>query len=198
MNDKRFCQASENNKGPILEQLKKHFSRCHTVLEIGSGTGQHAAYFSQHLPHLQWHTSDMPDNHPGITAWLEEAGVSNGIPPVAFTIGQDDWPLATADAVFTANTAHIMQADVTQLMMEMVSEHLPSHGVFCQYGPFTVNGEYTSDGNRSFDRHLIMEGCGGMRDIQELVQWAGSLTLVHRVAMPANNFLLVWRKDTSS
>lgn len=192
--EKRFCQASENNKVPILGELKKHFSQRQKVLEIGTGTGQHAVYFAQHLDHLLWQTSDVPINHDSALAWMQEAGLQNVLPPLPFTVGQDPWPSPDADAVFTANTAHIMQPFETKLMMELVADHLPSGGVFCQYGPFNLNGQYTSEGNLAFDHHLLNEGCGGIRDVCELQEWAAPLSLIERVQMPANNFLLVWRK----
>lgn len=193
--DKRFSQACENNKVPILNQLKKHFGEASHVLEIGSGTGQHAVFFAPGLPHLIWYTSDMPVNHGSINAWLADDAADNLRPPISFTIGVDSWPAVEVNAVFSANTAHIMQPQETRLMMELVGQALPDCGVFCQYGPFNIDGKYTSQGNADFDRHLASEGCGGIRDIQELQDWAVDLTLEERIAMPANNFLLVWRKN---
>ncbi len=192
--EKRFSQSCENNKVPILRELETHFVGSSQVLEIGSGTGQHAAFFATNLPHVTWHTSDMPVNHGSIKAWLAECSASNLHAPIQFTIGVDDWPELNIDAVFSANTAHIMQPEETRLMMELIGRQLPDSGVFCQYGPFNVEGQYTSQGNANFDRHLAAEGCGGIRDIQELQNWAPELKLIERIPMPANNFLLVWHK----
>jgi cyclopropane fatty-acyl-phospholipid synthase-like methyltransferase len=194
----RFSQACENNKAVILAELIQHFSGCKHVLELGSGTGQHAVYFAPALPHLTWQTSDLTVNHNSIVAWLEAEAVANLNnylrPPIEFMIGQDDWPDSAIDAVFSANTAHIMQPSETQQMMEMIANNLPSKGVFCQYGPFKIDGQYTSDSNHHFDLHLAREGCGGIPDISELESWAKGLSLVKRIPMPANNFMLVWHQ----
>lgn len=194
MGYKAFSQSCENNKEPILNVLKRVLDKATSVLEIGTGTGQHAVYFAPALSHLKWNTSDRPENHENIHAWIEEQNASNLQPPMAFTIGVNDWPINTVDAVFTANTTHIMQIEEAKLMMELVAENLPEGGLFCQYGPFNIDGQYTSESNQRFGEHLEAEGCGGIRDIAELVGWAKGLTLTEKVIMPANNFLLIWRK----
>ncbi|TAA48300.1 DUF938 domain-containing protein [Corallincola spongiicola] len=191
---KRFSQSCENNKQPILDQLKPRLVNQRHLLEIGSGTGQHAQFFAKHLPHLCWQTSDRPDNHPSIDAWIAELNLTNLRSPLSFTIGEDNWPNQPIDTVFTANTAHIMQSEEVQIMMALVAEHLPLQGLFLQYGPFNIDGTYTSDSNHEFDQFLQQEGCGGIRDIAELERWAKGLMLVEQIAMPANNLLLVWRK----
>ncbi len=192
--NKPFSQACENNKTPILNVLENTFSACSHVLEIGTGTGQHAVFFAANLPHLKWQTSDQPEYHAGINQWLKEYPLTNLLPPVSFTVGQDDWPAQTVDAVFTANTAHIMQRHQAKLMMQMVAKYLPEGGVFCQYGPFTHNGEFNSQSNQDFHQHLIANGYGGYRDINELTKWADTLTLKSIKNMPANNLLLIWQK----
>lgn len=197
MFEKPFSQSCENNKKPILDELSRVLADRKVLLEIGSGTGQHAAYFAPRLAHLQWHTSDMPDKHSGIKAWLKEAEASNLHQPKSFTIGaaeQGFWPLANVDAVFTANTTHIMQPSEAQLMMQLVADNLAKGGVFCQYGPYNFQGQYTSDSNQAFDQHLNEQGCGGIRDIDELSLWAKPLVLIEVLPMPANNFLLIWQK----
>lgn len=194
MLDKPFSQACENNKQPILDVLNRILADRKSLLEIGSGTGQHAAYFAPRLRHLEWHTSDMPDKHLGIKSWLKEVAVNNLHQPVAFTIGTNDWPLANVDAVYTANTTHIMQPSEAQLMMQLVADNLADGGVFCQYGPYNFQGQYTSESNQAFDRHLSEQRCGGIRDIDELTLWAKPLVLIEKVAMPANNFMLIWQK----
>jgi hypothetical protein len=196
MFDKPFSQACENNKQPILEVLNRVLVNKKNVLEIGSGTGQHAVHFATGLSHLDWHTSDMPDKHLGIAAWLEDAAVHNLHHPLSFTIGATStWPIANVDAVYTANTTHIMQPLEAQLMMQLVARSLPDGGVFCQYGPYNFQGRYTSESNQSFDQHLSEQGCGGIRDIDELTLWAEPLVLIETIAMPANNFMLVWQKQ---
>jgi hypothetical protein len=193
--DKPFSQACENNKQPILEVLSRVLADRKCLLEIGSGTGQHAAYFASKLMHLEWHTSDMPDNHLGIQAWLKDASVNNPHQPLSFTIGINDWPLGNFDAVYTANTTHIMQPSEAKLMMQLVADNLPVGGIFCQYGPYNFHGQYSSESNVAFDQHLSEQGCGGIRDIDELTLWAKPLTLIEKIRMPVNNFLLVWRKQ---
>ena len=191
---KAFSPSCERNQQPILEQLVEHLKDSKRLLEIGSGTGQHAVYFAERLPHLTWYCSDAPDNHASINAWLAEANLANAVAPIAFHFGKNDWPALEVDAVFTANTTHIMPPSAAKLMMQTVAQQLPLGGVFCQYGPMNVNGEYTSEGNREFDLHLAQSGCGGIRDIDELKEWGAGLTLVDQIAMPANNFLLVWQR----
>jgi hypothetical protein len=196
MFDKPFSQACENNKQAIFDILSRVLADKKSLLEIGSGTGQHAVYFAPRLTHLQWHTSDMPDKHLGIAAWLEDVKVDNLHHPLSFTIGASSiWPLADVDAVYTANTTHIMQPIDTQLMMKLVADNLPNGGVFCQYGPYNFQGQYSSESNQSFDQHLSKQGCGGIRDVDELTRWASPLVLIDTISMPANNFMLVWQKQ---
>jgi hypothetical protein len=195
MFDKPFSQACENNKQPILDVLKRVFADRKNVLEIGSGTGQHATHFAPRLRHLEWHTSDMPDHHLGIQAWLADAPASNLHKPLSFTIGINGWPVTKFDAVYTANTTHIMQPSEAQLMMKLVADNLPEAGMFCQYGPYNFHGQYTSESNAAFDQHLSEQGCGGIRDIDELLLWAKPLVLMEKIALPANNFMLVWQKQ---
>ena len=127
-------------------------------------------------------------------AWFSEYPAINLKSPIVLTIGQDEWPDIGLDAVFTANTTHIMQVSEAKLMMQTLAENLPSGGVFCQYGPFNIDGQYTSESNRQFDQHLKHEGCGGIQDIAQLQAWAEGLQLQKQVVMPANNLLLVWKK----
>ncbi|MDX2321644.1 MAG: DUF938 domain-containing protein [Moritella sp.] len=194
MMPKRFSPSCERNKQPIFDQLAIYFKHSQVVLEIGSGTGQHAVFFAPQMPHLNWHTSDMPENHASVSAWIAEFGSDNIAHPIEFTVGQDVWPCIEVDAVFTANTTHIMQPHEAQAMMAMVANNLPSGGVFCQYGPMIVNGDYSCDNDREFDESLQQRGFGGICDIQQLESWAKGMVLVAKIPMPANNFLLVWNK----
>ena len=189
-----FSQACENNKAPILEQLMKWFEGRSYVLEIGSGTGQHAVHFAKYLTWLKWQTSDQPHYHPGIAQWIDAYPSENVLMPIALTIGINEWPNSKIDAVFSANTAHIMQRQDVKRMMAMIEGALPQGGVFCQYGPFTQSGQFSSESNQQFHLHLLSEGCGGYRDIEELIEWSPSLTLREKIEMPANNLLLVWEK----
>lgn len=191
---KQYSSSCERNQKPLLEQLSRLFKDSQRVLEIGSGSGQHAVFFAKHLSHLEWHTSDAKNNHASINEWIEEFPSNNLHSPIEFLFGQQPWPTITMDAIFTANTTHIMQKNDAKLMMESISTNLLKGGLFCQYGPFNIDGEYTSEGNKTFDLHLESEGCGGIRDINELTEWATGLRLIERISMPANNFLLVWQR----
>jgi cyclopropane fatty-acyl-phospholipid synthase-like methyltransferase len=192
--NKPFSQACENNKEPILKVLTEHFAQCKTILEIGSGTGQHAVFFAKNLHQLSWHTSDAPSNHGGIKLWIKANPSPNLLLPIDLVIGQDSWPATPYDGVFSANTAHIMQKYEAKLMMELIAEALPSGGMFCQYGPFNQGGQYSSQSNADFDIHLKSQGYGGIRDIEDLQYWARGLELCEQVTMPANNLTLVWKK----
>lgn len=198
--EKRYSQACENNKTPILSVLTDKLKAATNVLEIGSGTGQHSVYFAELMDWLTWQTSDMPVNHPSILAWGLEANLPNWQKPYSFTLGVDGWPEnSDFDAVFSANTAHIMQKDEVRQMMQLIAKNLPSKGLFCQYGPFKFDGEFTSDSNAAFDSRLRSEGYGGYRDISELKEFAetnvGRLRLLEVIDMPANNHLLFWEKE---
>ena len=193
---KPFSQACENNKAPILAVLEAVFSKATRVLEIGSGTGQHAVHFAAGLPHLQWQTSDVPAHHEGINAWLNDAALPNLLPPVALQVGKDVFPASGYDAVYSANTAHIMFADEVALMMAGIAELLPAGGVFCQYGPFIYQGGFSSDSNQAFHQSLLQRGLGGYKSIEDLQRWAGpSLVLGDIFDMPANNLCLIWTKS---
>lgn len=196
MQSRPFSQASENNKGPILTVLKEAFTSASMVLEIGSGTGQHAVYFSQALPHLVWQPSDRSENLPGINLWLAEAKHGNVLPPLVLDVTQADWP-SHFDAVFSANTAHIMSWDTARHMITEVGHRLPVGGVFALYGPFNYHGEYTSASNHDFDVYLkSINSLQGIRDFEQVEQVANQarLYLQKDHAMPANNRLLVWEK----
>ena len=206
---KPFSQACENNKIVIAEQLRIHFGDASHILEIGSGTGQHAVYCAEKLPHLIWQTSDQPQYHAGIAMWLEQYEGNNLRSPLALTIlaeaanpasdelqtQSDKLTKFNFDGVFTANTAHIMQPGEVRTMMRLVSQLLPPRGVFCQYGPFTVDGAFTSESNRAFHQSLLAQGCGGYQDIAQLQKWATNMKLTQVVDMPANNLLLVWQRN---
>lgn len=195
--NKPFSQACENNKEPILTVLQQHFSSVMKVLEIGSGTGQHAVYFSEKMPHLQWQTTDLQHNHTGIKLWLDEAGLLNVLPPVALDVNQQDWAFQDIDGVFSANTAHIMPWEAVVEMFRGVGGLLPAGGVFCQYGPFNYQSEFTSDSNRAFDQFLKDKADHmGIRDFEEVQELAfkNGMSLIEDRAMPANNRILVWGK----
>lgn len=193
---KAFCQACENNKDAILDVLRPLLAERHTLLEIGSGTGQHAAYFAAALPHLEWQSSDVAENHAAIEAWIE--GVGNARAPFTLDVDAGEWPRQCYDAAFSANTAHIMHWPSVVNMFEGVAGVLDAGGVFAIYGPFNYDGTYTSPGNERFDHSLRAADPGmGIRDFEAVAELAGSVNLVLLAdhAMPANNRTLVWRHE---
>lgn len=189
--------ATSRNRAPILEVLRDEFRDRSSVLEIGSGTGQHAAYLAGHLTHLTWQTSDVADNHAGIRAWCAVADLPNLREPVPLDVRSDPDPDGDYDAVFSANTSHIMNAEAVKDMLALVGRLLPEDGRFCLYGPFRLDGAFTSDSNAEFDAGLRSRGQGmGIRDLEwldELARDAG-MERTGLIAMPANNFIAVWRK----
>ncbi|MGV3741914.1 MAG: DUF938 domain-containing protein [Burkholderiaceae bacterium] len=192
---KQFSEACERNREPILAVLRTALAEKKTVLEIGSGTGQHAVYFARHLPHLIWQTSDVKGNHPSILAWQEEAGLENVLPPLELDVA-GAWPRQTFDAVFTANTCHIMAWSEVEAMFAGVSRILRSGGLFLVYGPFNYDGKFTSPSNQRFNEYLQMQaphmGIRDVADIRKLAEPRMALTNDHE--MPANNRLLVFSR----
>jgi cyclopropane fatty-acyl-phospholipid synthase-like methyltransferase len=194
---KQFSAACERNKEPILAVLRDAFADTKRVLEIGSGTGQHAVYFAAHMPQLAWQTSDLPHNHPSIVAWQQEAVLPNVLPPLALDTGSGDWPTGPYDAVFSANTCHIMAWHEVQGMFAGIGRILRAGGVLCIYGPFNYRGKFTSASNAQFDASLKAQAPHmGIRDFEAVDRLAAEqgLRLQADHAMPANNRLLVWRK----
>lgn len=195
---KPFSQACENNKHAILEVIKTVFTQPGIILEVGTGTGQHAVHFAAALPHLTWQCSDHPSNAELSEARIAEANLSNILLPLAFDVSDATWPLRRFDGAFSANTAHIMAWFEVMAMFEGVAVGLGSGQPFCLYGPFRYSGMHTSDSNHNFDLSLRHQAEHmGVRDLDDLNPLASKvgLTLADDVAMPANNRLLVWRKQ---
>lgn len=192
-----FSAACERNREPILAVLRSAFAECKKVLEIGSGTGQHAAYFGAQLPHLTWQCSDLPANHAGIRAWLQEAGLPNVLPPLELDTNSSDWPSGPFDGVFSANTCHIMAWHEVEAMFAGIARVLSDRGSVCIYGPFNYGGAYTSASNAQFDAALRSQAAHmGLRDFEAVNRLAGThgLLLQHDHPMPANNRLLIWQR----
>ena len=193
---KPYSQACENNKQPILAMLNDAFANTKHVLEIGSGSGQHAVYCSAYLPHLTWQTSDLICNHPGINQWLDEADLANLNRPIALDLN-NTWPIKSTDGIFTANTLHIVSWELVVKFFEGVSNHLSTNGVLCIYGPFNYHNQFTSQSNANFDLWLkSRDSLSGIRDIEAIIQLASQaqLKLQQDHQMPANNRLLVFGK----
>ncbi len=198
MRHKPYSAACDENAGPIFEALEPRLRDAKTLLEIGSGTGQHAVLLGKALPHVVWQSSDVVANHPGIRVWLQEAGLTNVLQPIALDVVRDPWPERRFDAVFSANTAHIMDSVAVQAMFAGVGRVLRDGGVFLLYGPFNRNGRFTSDSNARFDRWLKdHDPSSGIRDIEWLDTLAAAPGMVfsEEIAMPANNLILVWHRD---
>ncbi|MGH1484701.1 MAG: DUF938 domain-containing protein [Cellvibrionaceae bacterium] len=193
---KPFSQACENNSIPILNQLSRLLADSQTVLEVGSGTGQHAVYFAESLPHVVWQTSDLKENHEGINLWIAESGLDNILPPLIFDVAEKGNNDNTYDAIFMANTLHIMSESVVRKCIKKASKYINENGFLITYGPFNYEGQFTSESNARFDQWLKAADIGrGIRDFE----WVNKLaedrgfTFEEDHPMPANNRLLVWR-----
>ena len=194
---KPYSDACDENRDPILAVIRQEFSGCRTILEIGSGTGQHAVYFARQLPQLTWQPSDIAGNHPGINAWRCEAGLDNLPEPLQLDVSRDDWPAAAYDGVFSANTCHIMSWGEVKAMFRGIGQVLVPGGVLCLYGPFNYHNSYTSDSNARFDAFLkSRDPASGIRNFEDLDSLAASNGMRHRQdhEMPVNNRLLVWSR----
>lgn len=194
---KQYSQACEENREPILAIIREVFANAHDILEIGSGTGQHAVYFAEHLPKLDWQTSDRIENHDGIVARVRGSRLKNVRLPRELDV--NDFPFDRSyDVVYTANTAHIMSLKEVGAMFGGVAEILEAHGLFVLYGPVNRNGEFTSESNAAFDHQLRANAAHmGLRDDSELDGLAadGGLSRVGDYDMPANNRILVWQRS---
>ena len=184
------------NRDPILEVLAGHFADRSRVLEIGSGTGQHAVHFAANLPRILWQTSDREEYLDGIRGWLAEAGLANTPAPLLLDV-EGDWPAATFDAVFTANTLHIMSWAQVERTFAMLPGITDDGARLAVYGPFNENGRFTSDSNAAFEDWLKERGEHmGIRDIEAvdaLAKRAG-FTRIDDRPMPANNRIVVWQR----
>jgi cyclopropane fatty-acyl-phospholipid synthase-like methyltransferase len=188
-------EACERNRDPILGVLRQWFAAPGTVLEIGAGTGQHAVYFAERLPHLQWIATDCAENHPAIREWIVDAGLPNVRGPLELDVTNETWPATEVDYVFSANSAHIMGWSEVEAMFAGIGRVLRPGGCFCLYGPFKADGQFTSDSNRVFDAMLrAREPSMGIRNDRAVVELGkrNDLELRSDHAMPANNRTLVW------
>jgi SAM-dependent methyltransferase len=193
---KPFSPACERNQDAILAALREHYADRHRVLEVGSGTGQHAVHFALALPHLVWQTSDVPAHLSGIRLWLADASLRNTPEPLAFDINAAP-PSGEFDAIFTANTLHIMSWSEVRRLFTVLPPLMSAHALLTVYGPFNYEGRFTSASNAAFDASLRVDHPQrGIRDfeaVDALAQLAG-LTLVEDRAMPANNRCVTWRR----
>ena len=191
-----FAEAADQNKQVILQALSAYLSG--EVLEIGSGTGQHAVYFCRERPDLRWQTSDLEANLPAIRAWIEASGLDNLPPPLVLDVCSA-WPAAHYDTIYSANSLHIMGRDAVARCIEGAASCLVPGGYFAVYGPFNYGGNYTSPSNERFDAMLKAGNPhSGIRDFEWLDQLAQSaaMDLEADIEMPANNRCLVWKRRT--
>ena len=197
MAERRFAEAAARNTGPILEVLQREFDGCTDVLEIGSGTGQHAATFAGAMPTLRWQTSDLDVHHDGIRAWLDHAQLDNLLEPLSLDVRTASLEPASFDAVFSANTAHIMGIDAVADMFSLVGDVLRADGIFCLYGPFRLDGHFNTASNEQFDTSLRQRNSQmGIRDLEALDDFGARSGLVRRrlYAMPSNNYVATWTR----
>jgi len=196
--NKPFAQSCEDNKAVILEQLVKLLSNKKNVLEIGSGTGQHAVYFAANLPHLTWQPTELEESISGIEVWMREAALLNIVEPKKLDVAEPLWAVNNQfDAAFTANTLHIMSIAHVEKLFSGLSNVLNEDAIFISYGPFNYEGKFSSESNARFDLWLKQrDQTSGIRDIDELKGFAevANLELIDDIEMPVNNRLLVWKK----
>lgn len=192
-----YSSAAERNSQPIFGQLTQLLPATCKVLEIGSGTGQHAVYFCQKLSGLTWQPTDRAENLDGLTAKFKAVGIDRILPTLQLDVLQDQWPAGPYDAAYSANTSHIMPWEGVQATFKGLADVLHTGAHFYLYGPFNLNGEFTSESNLQFDQALrSREGNMGLRDIRDIEKLANShqFSFEKKIAMPTNNFILVFRK----
>lgn len=188
--------SSERNKKPILEVFRRVLPDEGTVLEVGSGSGQHAAFFSQQLPGLEWLPSDIDDeNLESIRAWRAEIDRRNLLEPIRLDVVSDRWLVDLVDVVFSANLVHIAPWACCLGLLAGARHHLVKDGLLIMYGPFRIGGEHTAESNEVFDRDLRdRDPSWGVRDLEAIRDAAIGLELEDRFEMPADNQTLVFRK----
>jgi len=194
---KQYSESCTQNQGPILSIIKPLLANVHYALEIGSGTGQHAVYFAEHMPHLRWQASDQSKYLPSVNTWIDEANLDNLPSAIELDVIQP-WPDVKVEAIFSANTTHIMSWEMVVDFFDGVGRSLDTGGLFILYGPFNYKGQYTSQSNANFDLWLKdRDPRSAIRDFEALNHLAQKvrLSLVDDYAMPANNRILHWVKQ---
>ena len=196
--DKYHAESTRRNRTPILEVLKKEIEGSKKLLEIGSGTGQHAVYFSKKLPQILWQTSDRSINHESINYWIKRYNLKNLLHPLDIEIGVNEKNINDIfDCVFSSNTSHIMSLENVKRLFALVGKVLNKNGKFFLYGPFKINLEFTTRSNEDFHQKLKAENkLMGLRDIEELDKYAIENNMQNHAfyEMPANNYLSIWKK----
>ncbi len=196
--NKPYSQSCENNKFPILQVIETIFTDNLTIWEIGSGTGQHACFFAENLPHVKWQCTDRLVNLAGIDRWLKDANLSNLLSCLELDVSQINWPCQQINGIFTANTLHIMSVKQVEDFFSGLERYLASGAQVCIYGPFNYHGQFTSESNHQFDLWLKSRDlASGIRDFEYIEKQANriGLALQHDFEMPANNRLLYFKKS---
>ncbi len=196
--NKPYSESCEQNKEPILSVISPLLASVSSVLEIGSGTGQHAIYFSKMMPHLSWHTSDCRPYLEGINAWISEASHKNVMPPFELDVSASKWPNAKYDAIFTANSLHIMNKQNADDLIEGAAAILNKGGSLIIYGPFNYNGSFSSESNKQFNQWLKdRDAQSGIKHFEDIALLAlgNNMQLVTDYEMPANNRILHFIKN---
>lgn len=195
---KQSSPSCERNKEPILAVLREILSVPGLVLEIGSGSGQHAIHFARGLPHVEWQPTDVTGNIPSISAWRDEAGLANVRAPLVLDIFSDRWPVAAAQAVVCINTIHIVSWEGVEKLFAGAGRLLSPGGVMYVYGPYRYADRSLETSNEEFDRWLkARDSASGVRsfeDVNRLAEQSG-LTLAGDRAMPANNRSIWWTRS---
>jgi SAM-dependent methyltransferase len=190
--------SAERNREPILAVLRGVLPASGRVLEIASGTGQHAIWFAGALPGLDWQPSDLDaDARASIAAWVAHEKLPNVREPLALDVHQPDWPVPALDAVVCINMIHISPWSATRALFAGASERLVGGGVLYLYGPYRRGGAHTAPSNAAFDEQLrSRDPSWGVRDMETVIELGASYGLVcaEPIAMPANNFSLAFRK----
>jgi SAM-dependent methyltransferase len=197
---KGFAPAAERNRQPILDVLRRVLPPAGLVLEVASGTGQHAIFFSERLPALQWQPTDAsPEALQSIGAWVDDAARDNLLAPLDLDVRSPQWPISQADALLCINMIHISPWEATEALFQGASQLLEGGAPLITYGPYRLHGEHTAPSNAAFDQSLRSRNARwGLRDIDELSELGRKtgFALQERVGMPANNMTLVWKRET--
>lgn len=192
-----FSASAERNKSVIADALAAYFDAAGRVLEIGSGSGQHAVFFCERFAHLQWQPTDREENLPGIRQWIDQSQLTNVDAPLILDVNDYTPTTDRYSFAYSANTAHIMSEEQVNRMFDVVGAHLAVGGHFALYGPFRFNGKHNAQSNADFDLMLREQAQHmGIRDKSRLDAFAGhaGLEFIEGIEMPSNNHLLIWRR----
>jgi cyclopropane fatty-acyl-phospholipid synthase-like methyltransferase len=194
---KPVAPACERNREPILDVLQTAFRDAKHIIEIGSGTGEHGVYFAERLPWLEWQCSDVTENLSGIEMWVQESNLSNLLDPIELDVTHTSIN-KSYDAVFTANTLHIISADQVEDFFRLIGKVTNNGAELVIYGPFNYNGAFSSDSNAQFELWLKERNpLSGIRHFEWINQLAMNVgfKLINDHEMPANNRCLNWKKN---